>query len=127
MAFDAKEYMASLEPPTLVAMDGTTHVGRFVSMDQWMTLWPRLKSALERRLDYTGTKRLMDDLAATFFPPEPDTRGWFARLWKPAPAPSGGFLAFQALPLQAQMDAMRDFMRAQAKALGMESQTPGPA
>jgi hypothetical protein len=120
MAFDADAYLAALEPPTYM-VGGRLHQGRLLSFDEWTAWFPRMKALMERKLSFEQTRQFLRDLTNAFFSP-PAPKGWRRLFHRAKDHPVT--VSLLGLPLQAQMDAVRDFMRLQAKGLGLEPGTP---
>lgn len=113
MAFDADQYLEALQPPTYTH-GGRTYVGRILSFEEWVRLAPDLKRAAKGEMDYLGLRLFARRVCAAMFP-----RPW----WKPGPSVASLVLS---LPLAAQRDALADFFRSQARAMGIEMEQPAP-
>lgn len=110
MAFNAKEYLDSLEPPEFVAPDGTKYVGRILSADQFHRYRAELQSAKDNgELRWPQLQRVMFKLTACMFP-----HHW----WQFRRRSVVSWL--KQLPPAGQMRAVWDFMRSQGKAFGTE-------
>lgn len=117
--FDSREYLESLEPPQFIAADGTTFVGRVVSVDEWEPLKERMAAASGGTFDVKTLNALLRDLTYLFFPR--GWRFWTKKFWRPA------WWYVRRLPSLGQLQATWSFMRSQARALGQEEPllTPG--
>lgn len=107
-AFNADQYLEAIEPPTLT-VHGKTYRGKILSHDEWMRFAPDLEALARHKLDYRQTRLLIARLAYAMFPP---SRWW--RVWE-----RSGAHHLLNLPFQAQMDAMKGFLKSQSQALGI--------
>ncbi len=114
MAFDADAYLEALEPPT-IKVGGTTYVGKFLSIEEWLPFEDRFRK-IDGDTEYPVIKRLMRDYCSQAFPVP-----WYQLLnFKKKIV---GELVTD-LPPKAMLQAMRDFFKAQARALSVVSEGP---
>lgn len=117
MAFDSQQYMAALQPPTFIALNGRKYVGRILSVDEWQPYQIQMRDAGrgDGTVDWNKLRKVMYNITKALFP-----KPWW-KFWE-----RGAIYWLRKLPPVGQMRAVWDFMQSQAKALGMELKpTPG--
>lgn len=120
MAFDTRETLDALSPPTFTH-DGVTYVGRHLSILEWMREMEALGKLGRNELNVLEVERLYRRLCDKLFPPQRRSLWqWLTRTPKPLRV-SGIVLS---LPLEIQHRAMTDFLRSQARAHGLLPTSP---
>ena len=118
MNYDTAAALASLEPPTFTH-EGVTWTGRFLSIREWMVHQGKADRLEQGLMTLPQILRFHRDLVEVFFPGP--KLGWWRRrgespIWE----------AFGHLPLVVQTDAIKSFLRSQAKAFGLKMENPEP-
>ena len=103
--FNANPYLEALDRPTLTIGPHTFH-GRYLSLPHWLLLSERVIALQENRLSVDERQGLIRDMTDLIFPPPPWWRPWapWARV------------ELMKLPLPVQLEALKNFIRSQARA-----------
>lgn len=116
-----------LEPPR-VTLGGVEHVGRHVSLDEWVILESRLE-AWRAGKDPLAFRRVLVELTDAMFPPPegpPESRRWWQRRrwlpwWYVEPPPLPPSVSDELLerPIAVQIQVLQGFMDSQNRALAL--------
>ena len=125
MSFDADAYIEALEPPRFT-IKGKTHVGQFISIEDWGPFEQRLakfqrfsealksgKVSSEDQISYEDIKRLILDYCNHAFPSP-----WY-QLFNPWHRTVGSLVI--RLPAAAMYKAARDFFECQARSMDVDA------
>lgn len=116
--FDTATYLDAIQPPRFRHRTRrgrvVEHVGRFLSVDEWLAFQPRVMALLRGDTSAAEQRALMLDIATAIFPPRPVD----ALLGRTV----GQILL--TLPVAAQGEAFLDFCDSQLRALGMPTFRP---
>lgn len=110
MAFDARQYLEALTPPTYVDSKGRTHTGRIVSFEEFVALQPMIEKIERREADPALWKAFVRQMCYVTFPP----KHWWSR--------SPVIKDILRLPFHAQTEAIKDFCQSHSAALGLQTQ-----
>lgn len=109
--FDEEAYLRACEPPSFRA-GGRTYRGRVLSALEVQAFAPQLGLMEAGVLTDAESVALMRDFVEALFPPPPVryTRHWFGLVRRPLPHLTPADVFF-AMPLGAQLEALRGFAR----------------
>jgi hypothetical protein len=118
---DVDAYLESLQPPT-IKINGVTHVGKFLSHDEYMPFMMMLNKVGSSEAEDWEIKKLILDYCGKAFPRT--RKQWWSDLFRSItpfvkPNPTVGAQVI-ALPPTAMMKVMIDFFQSQARALNVQ-------